>query len=325
MPLDLIPFGMAPEDFIALLAAGAALVSVMAVWYGLIVRDPMTARIRGLMARRDSLQSQFLAAPRRHESREFGVGIMRKVVKRLNLMRSAQVDQISRRLAQAGWRRRDALVAYLFAKAILPLAFGAVAAFLIYGIGILGPASMMTLTVALGAVVAGAFTPEFFVKSRVRRRKQQLQMGLPDGLDLMVICAEAGLSLDSTLERVSRELALSWPELADELGLTSVELGFLPERKQALDHLTARTDLQDVRALVNMLVQTEKYGTPLAHSLRVLAKEFRSERLMRAEEKAARLPAVLTVPMIVFILPALFVVLIGPAILNVIDGLGGLH
>ncbi|MCE2510630.1 MAG: type II secretion system F family protein [Alphaproteobacteria bacterium] len=325
MTFDFIPFGIPPEDFIALLAAGAALVSVMAVWYGLIARDPMTARVRGLMARRDNLQAQFLAAPRRHESREFGVSIMRKVVKRLNLMRSAQIDQIARRLAQAGWRRRDALVIYLFAKAVLPLGFGAVAAFLIYGVGILGPASMLTLAAAIGAVVAGAFTPELVVRNRVRHRRQQVQMGLPDGLDLMVICAEAGLSLDAMLERVSRELSLSWPELADELGLTSVELGFLPERKQALDHLNVRTGLQDIRALVNMLVQTEKYGTPLAHSLRVLAKEFRSERLMRAEEKAARLPAILTVPMITFILPALFIVLIGPAILSVIDGLGDLH
>ena len=132
-----------------------------------------------------------------------------------------------------------------------------------------------------------------------------------------MICAEAGLSLDAAVTRVARELALSCPDLADELGLTAVELGFLPNRRQALMNLTKRTDLPPIRGVVNTLVQTERYGTPLAHSLRVLSAEFREERMMKAEEKAARLPAVLTVPMILFILPTLFIVLIGPAIIQV--------
>jgi tight adherence protein C len=142
---------------------------------------------------------------------------------------------------------------------------------------------------------------------------------LPDGLDLLVICAEAGLSLDAALNRVSRELGLSSPDLADELGLTAVELGFLPNRRQALMNLTKRTNLPPIRGVVNTLVQTERYGTPLAHSLRVLSAEFREERMLKAEEKAAKLPATLTVPMILFILPTLFCVLIGPAIIQVLD------
>ena len=140
----------------------------------------------------------------------------------------------------------------------------------------------------------------------------------------MVICAEAGLSLDATFQRVSNEIGSTYPDLADELSLTSVELSFLPERRAALEGLGSRADMPGLRALVNTLMQTERYGTPLSQALRVLAGELRNERLMRAEEKAARLPAILTVPLIVFVLPPLFIVLLGPAVLNTIDALRGL-
>jgi tight adherence protein C len=140
-------------------------------------------------------------------------------------------------------------------------------------------------------------------------------------LDLLVICAESGLSLDAGLERVAKEIGNASPDLAEELQLTSIELGFLPERRHALLNLNRRTNLAAIRGVVNTLVQTEKYGTPLSQSLRVLANEFRDQRLLRAEEKAARLPATLTVPMIVFILPVLFIVLIGPAIISVMDNM----
>ena len=138
-----------------------------------------------------------------------------------------------------------------------------------------------------------------------------------------MICTEAGLNLDSGLDRVCREISNSSPELSDEFGLASIELGFLPDRKMALANLAARVDFQAMTTLVNTLIQTEKYGTPLAVALRVLASEMRDERLMKAEEKAARLPAIMTVPMIVFILPALFIVLIGPAVLKAIDAFAG--
>jgi tight adherence protein C len=173
----------------------------------------------------------------------------------------------------------------------------------------------------VAAVGAGWFAPELYVKNRTTKRQVALQRALPDGLDLLVICAEAGLSLDAALERVSQEIGPSSPELGEELALTSVELGFLPERRQALVNLNRRTDLPAIRGVVNTLLQTEKYGTPLSQSLRVLSSEFREQRLLKAEEKAARLPATLTVPMIVFILPTLFIVLVGSAIISVMDNL----
>src|SRR6185369_8296148 len=151
-----------------------------------------------------------------------------------------------------------------------------------------------------------------------KRRQKAIQKALPDGLDLLVICAEAGLSLDGALTRVAREIGQATPELADELGLTAIELGFLPNRTEALRNLQKRVELPSIRGVVNTLAQTERYGTPLASSLRVLTAEFRDQRMMKAEEKAGRLPATLTVPMILFILPTLFVILVGPAIIQVI-------
>ncbi len=161
------------------------------------------------------------------------------------------------------------------------------------------------------------FVPDYIIKRQRKMRLQRLSRSLPDGLDLLVICAEAGLSLDAALKRVAGEFITVVPELSEELLLTSVELSFLPDRRQALANLGARVELPAFHGVVATLIQTEKYGTPLAQALRALASEFREHRLLAAEEKAARLPAVLTVPMIIFILPALFIVLAGPAFIQV--------
>jgi len=180
-------------------------------------------------------------------------------------------------------------------------------------------AGMMRLAAALAAVLIGAWAPDIYVRNAATKRRNALRKGVPDTLDLLVICAESGQSLDGALSRVSGECGLFCPEMAEELTITSIELGLMPERRTALENLSRRTGVPELRSVINALIQTEKYGTPLAHALRVLASEYRQDRLMRAEEKAARLPAILTVPMIIFILPPLFVVLLGPAILQVID------
>ena len=206
-------------------------------------------------------------------------------------------------------------------RVALPFVFGPLAWLYIYALDLL-EAPWPMIVGALGALL-GASAPQIYVKNLAEKRRKLVKKGLPDALDLMVICAECGLSLDTTLDRVAREIGPSAPELADELGLTSVELTFLPERRRALDNLAERTDLDAIRGVVNTLKQTERYGTPLAQSLRVLASEFRNDRLMKAEEKAARLPAILTVPMMLFILPVLFIVLMGPAILSSIDVMNG--
>ena len=322
-PLDLLPPDSGLEEIIVLMAALTAAANAYLVYRVMLVRDTLGPRLKRMKERRDELRQE-LSAPRRRIKRERSLGAMKSVVGRLNLLRTREARKASERLMQAGYRSPDAVTVYFFLKLALPFAFGAAALAAVYVLHVVTLTPTMSALVCLGAVVAGAYGPEIFLKNAITKRKDRLRKGLPDALDLLVICAEAGQSLDGALTRVARELGSSFPDIADELGLAAIELGLLPERRMALENLNKRTDLPGIRGVVNTLLQTEKYGTPLAQSLRVLSAEFRNERMMKAEEKAARLPATMTVPMIIFILPPLFVVLIGPAVVRVGDLLGRL-
>jgi tight adherence protein C len=238
------------------------------------------------------------------------------LARRARLLGAGQTEAISEKLLRAGLRSQEAVAIFFAAKCLAPVVFAVGALMLPPVIGLDLSGSMKLLSAVLAAAL-GFFSPDIFLANRAAKRKQALEKALPDGLDLLVICAEAGLTLDTALHRVAEEVARSSPELADELTVTSVELNFLPNRRSALLNLVRRVDLPTMRGVVNTLIQTERYGTPLAHALRVLSAEFREQRMLRAEEKAAKLPATLTVPMIVFILPTLFIVLIGPAVLDV--------
>ncbi|MBV8535563.1 MAG: type II secretion system F family protein, partial [Alphaproteobacteria bacterium] len=169
------------------------------------------------------------------------------------------------------------------------------------------------------AAAIGYCLPTVLVSNAVGRRQQELQRAFPDGLDLTVICVESGLSLDAAFSRVADELDSSARALAEEIGLTTAELTFLSDRRQALENLAERTGTAPVKALVTALIQSERYGTPLGTALRVVSQESRDARMSKAEEKAASLPAKLTVPMVTFFLPVLFMVLIGPMIIQVIQ------
>lgn len=308
------------EEFIIWMSALSVFVSVFVVWTSLIAPRTMRARIRSLTERRDMLRQERMDI-RVHPLRASMIELANYVVRKLSLLRTSQTRRIEDKLAQAGYRGHDAMVMYLFLKLSLPAAFGTIAVVVLYVLDIFLMTEIAKLSVSLIAVIIGAYAPDVFVSNTAQKRRKKIEKALPDGLDLMVICAEAGLSVDATLIRVSRELGASWPELSDELSLTSIEIGFLPDRSQALANLSRRVKLDGVRGIVNTLVQTERYGTPLAQALRVLSAELRNNRLMKAEEKAARLPAILTVPMILFIMPALFVVLIGPGALRTVDAL----
>ncbi len=316
---QVLPFGLTGDNLLLVLLTAVAFMTVLAVWYALLERDPMERRARVLADRRAELRGNMLKDRSQNRRQQESLSVMRRVVKLFKLAQSQQSGKLTDRLAHAGLRSRDAVTVFLFFKVAMPVLLGAAVFFLVYllEIGHLSPA--LRLCAVLAGAVLGFFAPELYVSNLTSKRKLALSRGLPDALDLLVICAESGLSLDVALKRVGNEIGAANPELAEELELTSIELGFLPERRQALMNLNRRTDIPAIRGVVNTLLQTEKYGTPLSQSLRVLANEFRDQRLMRAEEKAARLPATLTVPMIVFILPVLFIVLIGPAIIQVIN------
>jgi tight adherence protein C len=315
----LLPFGLSPEGAITTIAAFAGFGVVCAVWQALLTRDPMAARAKRLRQRRDELQSNWRAARRNETRKKTARSAMHAVAHRLNLLRTKTTGKAAERLASAGWRSRDALVTFMVAKLCLPFVFGASAFVLVYVLDFGHiPPSLRSL-VPLMAVGLGAYAPDIFIRNAIQKRQKAIQKGLPDSLDLLIICAEAGLSLDAAMTRVAGEMERSCPQVAEEFGLMAIELGFLPDRRQALMNLTKRCPLPSMRGVVNTLLQTEKYGTPLAKALRVLSAEFRNDRMMKAEEKAARLPAVLTVPMIVFILPVLMIVLVGPAALRIMD------
>jgi tight adherence protein C len=317
-----MPFSMSSDDLFVAFATLSVLATLFAIWHGLVIRDPMAARVKALSERRNALRSASRVRRNRAGSdlRSSGLTMMRQAVTRLKLMRGGQFEQISMRLSQAGWRSRDAVVVYLFAKAILPFVFGGVALMFLFFSFSSGQssASPMRAIIVVAGFCGGFFGADIWVKNVASKRVKEMTRAMPDALDLMVICAEAGLSLDATMTRVGQEIAGGSPVLAEEFSLTAIELGFLPNRQSALTNLMNRTNMPKLRALVNGLLQTERYGTPLANSLRVLAAEFRDERMLRAEEKAAKLPAKMTVPMILFILPALFVVLAGPAAIQVL-------
>ena len=228
------------------------------------------------------------------------------------------------KLAQAGIRNKEWAVAVILGRMVAPIVLGGLAAIMIYGVDYFPLWSDFKKFMGIAAAVgAGYKGPDFYVSNLITKRTDAIRKGLPDALDLLVICAEAGLTVDAAFNRVAKELGRAYPELGDEFALTAIEMSFLTERRQAFENLAYRVELDSIRGVVTTLIQTERYGTPLSSALRVLSAEFRNERMMRAEEKAARLPAIMTVPLILFILPTLFVVILGPAACSIADAFAG--
>ncbi len=310
---------------VATVMAGIAALSVMlAIYAAVTVRDPMAKRIKALNARRDELKAGIVKEHGRKRKslvrRTEKTDKVKSTLSNFKVLQPSQVADVQQKLAHAGIRNKEYAVYVIGARAILPIVLGLLAFYFFY----LSDAfpdwgSMKRLGALSLAVFLGYKGPDLFIANKAKKRTDAIRKGLPDALDLLVICAEAGLTVDSAFNRVAKELGRAYPELGDEFLLTGIELSFLNERKKAFDNLAYRVDLEAVKGVVTTLIQTERYGTPLASALRVLSAEFRNERMMRAEEKAARLPAIMTVPLILFILPTLFIVILGPASCSIAD------
>ncbi|NCP25103.1 MAG: type II secretion system F family protein [Erythrobacter sp.] len=301
----------------SILAAVAAVAVLFAIYTAVTISDPMAKRVKALNARREELKAGVVTATaKKRQSLTRKSDTTEKVKEqlgRMKVLQDSQVREMQQKLAWAGYRNHEVAVILIALRAILPIIVGGFAFVMLYMVEIY-PDWEMKRVGALALVIFLAYKgPEIFLKNKATKRTDAIRKGLPDALDLLVICAEAGLTVDAAFNRVAKELGRAYPELGDEFALTAIELSFLNERKKAFDNLAFRVNLEAVKGVVTTMVQTERYGTPLASALRVLSAEFRNERMMRAEEKAARLPAIMTVPLIMFILPVLFIVILGPA------------
>ena len=306
-----------------LLSGVAAFAVLLAIYAATTVRDPMTKRVKALNERREQLKAGITASTKRRAKlvkQNQTTDRIRALLSNLKVLQDSQVKAAQIKLMQAGIRSKEYAVAVIFGRLVLPIVFGGLMVYIVYGTD-----SFSDWTpIKRYGLVAVTFilsykAPDLFLNNKIKKRSDAIRKGLPDALDLLVICAEAGLTVDAAFHRVAKELGKAYPELGDEFTLTAIELGFLAERKAAFENLAMRVKLDAVKGVVTTMVQTEKYGTPLASALRVLSAEFRNERMMRAEEKAARLPAIMTIPLILFILPTLFVVILGPAACSISD------
>jgi len=310
--------------WVATVLSGIAAFAVMlAIYAATTVRDPMAKRVKALNDRREQLKAGITASTKRRAKlvqKNETTDRIRSFLQSFRVLQDEQLKIAHVKLMQAGIRSKEMAVVVIFGRLVLPIVLGGAMIFWVYGTDALAHwTPFKRYMLVAGTLILTYKTPDIILKNKIGKRSDAIRKGLPDALDLLVICAEAGLTVDAAFHRVAKELGRGYPELGDEFTLTAIELGFLTDRRQAFENLATRVDLEAIKGVTTTMVQTEKYGTPLASALRVLSAEFRNERMMRAEEKAARLPAIMTIPLILFILPTLFVVILGPAACSISD------
>jgi tight adherence protein C len=288
----------------------------------LLERDTLSKRLKSVAARREELRARHkeqLSQRRGASLRAAPVGstkLIKQFSDRFDLAKLVASEGTQEKLSQAGLRGPTPLMVFNFFRFVMPFALFAFGLLYFFVIGTFHWTAMMKLAAAVAAALIGYYLPDVFISNAISRRQQSIMGAFPDALDLLLICVESGMSVEAGFQKVASEIGQASAELAEEFALTTAELSYLPDRRQAFENLAKRCGHAGVKAVATALNQAERYGTPLGQALRICAQENRDMRMMEAEKKAAALPAKLTVPMILFFLPVLFVVIMGPAVMR---------
>ena len=321
--IDLIIDKLHDTKFLAMVfAAVAAAATVLTLAMPLLAGDNLEKRMKSVALEREKIRQRERERMARGEKvslRTSPKSYMKMVVEQFNLAKWLGQQEARALLLQAGHRGQGPYVAFLFFRMAAPIAAMLLTAFYIFLVIELQQPPTIKVLICLGAGFAGMQAPKMFLKNQIQRRQLSIKRAFPDALDLLLICVESGIAIESAFRRVSEEIGSQSIPLAEELTLTTAELSYLPDRKQAYENLAMRTNLEGVKSVCMALQQAERYGTPLANALRVMAQENRDARMAEAEKKAAALPPKLTVPMILFFLPVLFIVILGPAAIRVME------
>jgi tight adherence protein C len=303
----------------AAIAAGATVISLALPLLG---GDELEKRMAGVAAEREKIRQrerERLSRGDKTSRRASPKQYMQTVVEKFKLSDLLGEEAMRALLVQAGYRGQGPYVVFLFFRMVAPLSMLFGSAFYVFILTNLDYAWTVKVGICLAATYLGVYLPNLFVKNKITRRLATINRAFPDALDLMLICVESGMSLEATFKRVSEEVGAQSVELAEELTLTTAELSYLPDRRVTFENFAKRVPLDGVKSLCIALQQSERFGTPVAQTLRVISQENRDQRMTAAEKKAASLPPQLTVPMIVFFLPVLFVVILGPAVIKALE------
>lgn len=317
--MDIVETVMSPQFLATVFSAIAVFATIFVVVTPMLEGDRMAQRMKTMAVERDKMRSQRIAemaAKDRHSTtklRHAPKGYMQQIVDRLDLRAMFDSEQLRDKLKTAGLRGQAPLVAFMFFRVAAPPIVFVVALGYLFLLADVAYAPLMKVLIALGAGFCGFYLPNLFVENLAQKRQQSIKQAFPDALDMLLICVQSGISIEASFGKVAKEILVQSTELGEELSLTTAELSYLQDRRQAFENLGKRTGLPGVKAVVTALIQAERYGTPVSQALRVMAKENRDIRMSEAEKKAAALPPKLTVPMILFFLPVLFVVILGPA------------
>jgi tight adherence protein C len=316
---EIVDTVMSPPFLATVLAAVSAFATILALVMPILARDQMNQRMRVMALERDKLRTQRLAELNKEQRtgkaklRQTPKGFMRQIVDKLDLRSQFDNENLRNKLKMAGLRGEAPLVAFMFFRVAAPPLALVVALIYLFFISDIQASNVMKALYAVLAAAAGYYLPNVFIQNLAQKRQQAIKIAFPEALDMLLICVQSGMSVEAAFGKVSKEVANQSVELAEELSLTTAELSYLPDRRLAYENLAKRTALPSVKAVTTALIQAERYGTPVGQALRVMAKENRDMRMSEAEKKAAALPPKLTVPMILFFLPVLFLVILGPA------------